>query len=137
MDKSIDQIADDWIEFQRYDINEVPDEVFARGWGLNDLAYDDPELAWSVIKCVVGRYENSDLVSDDKNEAKHILGMAAAGPLDNLLDQHGPGFIERIEAEARVDARFKWTLGGVWHSGMTDDVRARVKDAAGSNPYWT
>ena len=98
MDKSIDQIADHWIEFQRYDINAVPDEVFARGWELNDLAYDDAELAWSVIKCVVGRYDHADLISDEQSEAKHILGMTAAGPLESLLDQHGPSVIERIEA---------------------------------------
>jgi hypothetical protein len=132
MDVSVTRVADDWIELQRYDdVEKAPEAVFERGWVLNDLAYDEPELAWDVIKSVIGRYDDTEVFNEQPTEARRILGMTAAGPLEDLLANHGPRLIERVEDEAKRDRRMSWALGCVWKNSMTDDVWTRVQRAAG------
>jgi len=56
--------------------------------------------------------------------------MLAAGPLDDLIADHGDAAIERIEREARHSARFRFALTGVWpqDNGKTP-IWARVEAA--------
>jgi hypothetical protein len=54
------------------------------------------------------------------------LGHVAAGPLENLLGRYGDQVIDRVEAEARADAKFARTLHGVYRLTMTDRVWGRV-----------
>lgn len=77
-----------------------------------------PEQAWQAIVTA----------SLDPRVEPHF-GVLAAGPLEDLLSQHGPNFIDRVEAEARSNPKFAFLLGGVWRLGMTDDVWARVQQA--------
>jgi hypothetical protein len=133
MNGSVEAIADDWVALQRFgDGDKAPGDVFRRGWVLNDLAYDQPELAWQVIRNVVSRYNEADLFTEADTEARRVLGITAAGPLEDLLAEHGAILIDRIEAEARKDRRFFWTVGCVWQNSMTDDVWSRVRRAAGN-----
>ena len=133
MDISVAQIADDWIELQRYDADEAPEDVFDRGWVLYNLVHDNPELAWETIKDVVRRYDEHDL-NDDKAEGHRILGMTAAGPFEDLLAYHGSMFVDRVETEAKRDPRMAWTLRGVWQNAISDDVWSRVRRAAQQTP---
>ena len=75
-----------------------------------------PELQWEVILEMV---EQASGVDD--------LGHIAAGPIEGLLGRHGPAWIERIETEARDNAKFARALTGVWKYMMTDEVWERVK----------
>jgi hypothetical protein len=61
-----------------------------------------------------------------------VLGALAAGELEDLIEYHGPAFIERIEQEAARDPRFRCLLCGVWRSS-TPQVWARVLAASDSN----
>jgi hypothetical protein len=131
MDLEPSQIASDWIAYARLNPTKAPDEVHDRGWVMNDCAFDHPELAWDAIKLVVSRYSGEDLFGERENEARKVVGGTAAGPLENLLAEHGPQFIDMVEAEARRDRRFMWTLGCVWKNSMNDDVWTRVQRAAG------
>jgi hypothetical protein len=93
----------------------------SHGWAspeLDDIVRDDPERAWGIILRL------SEQAPDE--EFKAIL---AAGPVEDLLSQHGPSFIDRVEQRAVADAKFNHLLGGVWRLGMTDDVWARVQVA--------
>jgi hypothetical protein len=63
-----------------------------------------------------------------------ILGNLAAGPLEDLLVDHGPEFIDRVEILARQDRQFRRLLGAVWQNAMSDDLWNRVKAVAG--PSW-
>lgn len=131
------QVASDWIAYARYDDpNAAPETVFARGWVLNDLVSDDPELAWQAIKTVIGTYPENDIFSEAKTEAQAVIGLLVAGPLEDLLSFFGRQLIDSVEAEARRDPRMAWALGGVWQSAMTDPVWARVQAAAGDHLYW-
>lgn len=131
MEPNPEQVAADWIAYARYDPDKAPEEVFTRGWIINDLAYDSPALAWEAIKLVVGSYPEEELFSESGTEANDIVGNTAAGPLEYLLAVHGPQFIDAIESAAHSDRRMMWTLGGVWQNSMTDEIWARVQLAAG------
>ena len=59
-----------------------------------------------------------------------ILSLLAAGPLEDLIDDYGPEFIERIETESRRNPSFRRLLGGVWQSS-TPEIWARIQSAQG------
>lgn len=109
------------------DAADAPEDVFERGFRLNDLAHDDPGFTLSVIKDVVSRFAEHELLTEGQPEAKKVLGMLGAGPLETLLGENGDQVIAEVEAEARRDRRFLWALACVWQQGMSDDLWARVK----------
>ena len=57
------------------------------------------------------------------------VGLLAAGPLEDLLAEQGPEFIDRVEELARKDPKFNYLLGGVWRNSMTAEVWERVQAA--------
>ncbi len=128
MEMSVREQADSWIALQRYrKPDDAPEDVFERGFRLNDLAYDEPEVALSVIRDIVSRYAEADLFTDVETEARRVLGMLGAGPLETLLGENGDRVIAEVEAEASQDRRFIWTLACVWQCGMSETLWARVQ----------
>jgi hypothetical protein len=133
MDPIVLAQAEAWIELtgfrERFD--DAPDDLFERGWRLNDEVDRNPSFAWEVIKNIVARYEERDLFCEADNDTKQVLCNLAAGPLEGLLARHGKDYISALETEARRDRRFRWTLGGVWQSSISDDVWARIQIMTG------
>jgi hypothetical protein len=78
-----------------------------------DLCRQDPQLGLDFVLKVLKRHPAPD-------------PKLAAGPLEDLLADSGPAIIERVEAEARRDAKFCHLLGGVWRSHMPDEIWDRV-----------
>lgn len=106
-------------------------ECWSRGWSSDaaekeeydwacmepvDDAHEEPERAWNFI-----------LLALESPICVPHLGVLAAGPLEDLLSYHGEDFIERVEAEAKVNAKFAHLLGGVWQSQMTDAIWIKVQ----------
>jgi hypothetical protein len=87
---------------------------------LYDLVHDEPDLAWPIIK---------EILHIDSSDA--MLAYVAAGPIEDLLAQHGTAFIERIEELAGRDPIFRKALGAVWRSKIPEDVWKRLKAVAG------
>jgi len=87
---------------------------------VQDLLRNDPEVAWVVIVRLVAQ-------ADDD-----ALGSVGAGPLEDLLSDHGEHFIDRVEAAARSDPRFRMILAAVWQAGMSPTIWERVIAARGS-----
>lgn len=95
----------------------VVDDSHPLWWAIDrfmDFIQSDPERAWDAILSVARR-----------RPSEKVLGMLAAGPLEDLVDQHGEAFIDRIEKEASSDPEFKRMLQQVWESG-SPEVWARV-----------
>ena len=88
-----------------------------------DLDFDHPQLCWEAILQILHR-----------KPSQKVLGVLAAGPLEDLIHHHGPSFINEIEKEAKINTEFKDLLGGVWESS-TDEVWNRVLKARG-NKSW-
>jgi hypothetical protein len=78
-----------------------------------------PEDCWMAILEVLSR-----------EPPQQVIGILAAGALEDLIQYHGPEFIERIETESRRNAAFRHLLGGVWKSS-TPEVWSRVEEARG------
>ena len=77
----------------------------------------EPEMAWSMILRLI------ELSSDDR-----ILANVAAGPLEDLLGLQAYTFIDRVEQQARQDAKFRRCLSAVWGwSSIPEDVQVRMR----------
>ena len=119
MNLSADELnewASAYIEAQ--ESTETIDENHPMFWPIMkffDLSLDHPEMCWTAILVILSR-EPSD----------KVLGILAAGPLEDLIEDHGPEYIEKIEAEAKANPAFKHLLGGVWESS-TQEVWDRVQ----------
>jgi hypothetical protein len=85
---------------------------------LDDLVRDEPERAWQIIRRLC-----------EKSPDEQFESILAAGPVEDLLSQHGPAFIERVEQEAAANPRFNHLLGGVWRLDMSDEIWQRVQSA--------
>lgn len=81
------------------------------------LVSTEPEKAWSMILRLV------ELSPED-----YVLARVAAGPLESLLGLHSFAFIDRVEAQARKDPKFRRCLSGVWGwSSIPEDVQVRMR----------
>ena len=83
-----------------------------------DAVREVPETVWPAILKIL-EHELTD----------EQIALLAAGPMEDLLADHGAQFIDRVEAEAEQNPRFNHLLGGVWRSHMSDDIWARVQKA--------
>ena len=114
-------IADAWIKYQYLSGRERETSALFDAWlRLNDLTRDEPETAWPIIQ---------EMWSLDQSD--FILANIAAGPVEDLLRIHGPGFIGRVEQLAKRDPVFRKLLGAVWRAGMAKGVWERLKAVAG------
>ncbi|MFB8915427.1 DUF6869 domain-containing protein [Xanthomonas phaseoli pv. phaseoli] len=91
-------------------------------WWAVERFMDAPgsEESWAAILAILA-----------KNPPSSVIGVLAAGPLEDLIQDSGLRYIERIELEARRNPGFRHLLGGVWKSG-TPEVWMRVEAARGA-----
>nr|WP_315484937.1 hypothetical protein [uncultured Undibacterium sp.] len=86
-----------------------------------DLMSDEPEICWKAILDILRRKPEDE-----------VIGVLSAGPLEDLIKDHGGDFIDRIVLEASRNPDFKHSLGGVWKSG-SPEVWARVEAIRGKS----
>jgi hypothetical protein len=105
-------IATDWLRYQ---------QCF---WACDELGRlrDEPEALWPVLLRIVER------------GSARALGSLGAGALEDLVREHGAEMIERIEARAADDARFRFCLSHVWPGDVAPEIWDRVVAARGEEP---
>jgi hypothetical protein len=81
---------------------------------------EQAEQAWLAILEVLSR-----------SPSQEVIGILAAGPLEDLVEDWGIEFVDRIEHEARRNSAFRYLLGGVWQSS-TLEVWSRIEKARGN-----
>jgi hypothetical protein len=99
-------------------VNEIVTEWFAGEHTMFDAVQDTPEVAWGAILKIL-----------EQELTWEQLALLAAGPLEDLLSDHGNQFIERVEREAERNPRFNYLLGGVWQAQMPQELWERVRKA--------
>ena len=62
------------------------------------------------------------------------LVMISAGPLEDLLAQHGEAIIDTVITKSRQDPKFRKTMTGVWQNAMPENVWARVQSEKDACP---
>ncbi len=90
---------------------------------VDGIIHDGPaDVAWALVAELLRRAPDDDR-----------LGAYAVGPLEDLVRLRGPEIVERVEAEARRDPRFRLALGGIWLApgDMPPRVLERVVRASG------
>ncbi|WP_158748396.1 DUF6869 domain-containing protein [Acidobacterium sp. S8] len=109
-------LAQDWIKYWHAPEGSSDRKLYADATDLYELQHNDPETFWALI-----------LEIHRRDQSITIQQVLSAGPVEDLLAQHGDAFIERVEAEARKDPQFAKLLGGVWQNMMSDTIWNRVQ----------
>ena len=116
----LDSIAEGWIRYQLATEGSTQQKA---DWGYVSTAFEirkgDPQLLWQLILAIHSRNQSDD-----------VQCVLAAGPLEDLLANHGSEFIEVVEQRAKDDPSFARLLRGVYRSSMSDDVWRRVTNIA-------
>ena len=96
-------------------LDEAHPDYLAAYEFMDELVGSRAEECWCGILAVVRR-----------RPSERVLGMLAAGLVEDLLEGAGGDFIERIEKASLQDPVFRAMLGGVWKSG-TPEVWRRLE----------
>jgi hypothetical protein len=87
-----------------------------------DAHWDDPDRGLAYLALAMSRFDDTS-----------FLGVLAAGLLEDLLRDPTPEILNRIMAEARKTARFRWMLSGVWLHVIAERARTAVGGAIGNS----
>ena len=120
------RLVDAWIAWWVVDKDSPVRE--ANQWAVDEVdewvyGMSMPERLWEFVRA-----------ASEHDMPQRVIAVLAAGPLEDLLANHGPDYMDRVETLARQNPRFNRLLGGVWRNAMTDDVWQRVQ--AVRNEVW-
>ena len=114
----LNSVAEGWVRYQLAAEGSVEQ---AADWDSVSTVFDiragDPSLLWQLILAIHSRDQSSA-----------VQCVLAAGPLEDLLVDHGPAFIDLVEQLANDDPAFARLLRGVYRRSMSDDIWHRVTD---------
>jgi hypothetical protein len=112
----VDHIARAWVAYWQ---EEERTGRFPNSAVGNFASRLHPDTGWAVILRILDR-----LNADPKDP---LFKIFAASPVEDFIADHGAIVIDRVEAEAATNPRFKLLLGGVWRRGMPLDIWERVE----------
>jgi hypothetical protein len=118
MDFADDQaLAATWINYSDVLWSQGPtDSPAAAAWAVVDaIVRENPQRACSIILAII---------ATDRSDA--TFAHLAAGPLENLLAEHGLAVIDWVEDTALQNDGFRHLLGGVWPRRISPEVWARL-----------
>ncbi|MCB1338824.1 MAG: hypothetical protein KDK10_15675 [Maritimibacter sp.] len=91
----------------------------------HELVRSAPDLAFQIVLLMI------DAMTTEQQAA-----AIAAGPLEDIVADHGPAFIDRIETLALRSPRFRFALSGVWPLDNEDSAEwKRVEALQDSGPH--
>jgi hypothetical protein len=113
-------------DFEKAYVALIGAERGTAAYQANFWAYDkllmmcisDPLNAWTAVKAVLAYDSSPDVTSN--------LG---AGPIEDLLVNHGASLIEQIEFDASQSKPIQEALRSVWQGDIDQEVWRRVKRA--------
>lgn len=114
------EIAPLWVEINaRSDLDKEKDSNWSELFDFqSELVRNDPFKALDLVKAIVEIEDNP-----------HVLGLLAAGMLEDLIPAEDGPVVDAVVAEAGRNPRFRHLLGGVWFSGMAPEVVERLEKA--------
>lgn len=118
----LEQIADNYAKFTHLAyVAYFGDKAQQHEWAcdifhdLNDA--EGSEIVWALIEIIEERLEHLSQ-----------FFFFAAGPLEDLIADFGPQFIDRIETRWRQSKRFRVLIAGVWPLGKSHtEIWARIE----------
>ncbi|HEX7447870.1 MAG TPA: hypothetical protein VF306_10015 [Pirellulales bacterium] len=116
MNDELATLRDAWIAYQHSGHSApLDDATFHALDRIYDLTREEPDSCWELILEI--------LAADDSVAVQETL---SAGPLEDLLVEHGDAIIARVEQESARNPHFRSLLGGVWKNAMSDKIWSRV-----------
>jgi hypothetical protein len=119
-----DKLIRSWIFAQKLGINNPGYEKHS--WAVDrviNLAIDDPEELWEIIFQIL-----------ELDNSEQIIKAVGAGPLEDLMVQHGEIFIDRVEKQASKSEVFKSAMCNVWLDNDDTKIYAKFFEIAGIEP---
>lgn len=131
-----EEIATAWIEYaleaRRLDMTQL--EKSKNFWAFEEMsriAFDEPQRALDIVVLSMERFARRRGTTFGKpamlrlNDEDNFLASLAAGPLEDVLVQHGTSVLDRVRRLAAENPQFAELLAGVWPSDeMPEGVRA-------------
>jgi len=116
------ELATAWVEItSRSDLERERDGDWGAMFDVQqELVSNDPLGALELVKAILEIEDNP-----------HVLGLLAAGMLEDLIPEEDGPVIDAVVAEAERNPRFRRLLGGVWFYGMSPEVTERLEKARG------
>ncbi len=119
-----DKLARTWIYAQKLGIGNPGYDRYA--WAIDqvlDLAFHEPNQLWQLIQRIL------EIDSSEK-----IVRALGAGPLEDLMVQHGETLIGEVEARASTSKAFKAAMQSVWLEESDTPVCKKFFAIAGIAP---
>ena len=105
---------DDYAEYYENGGGEWPDDLADTFGDIITCYHDDPEKAFAYV-----------ILGASRSDHPRFLGGLGCGPLEDVLEDPSDDLLERVVAEARKSARFRWLLSNPFKVA----IAARAWDA--------
>lgn len=106
----------EWIAYQQEaHADDNTDIHWTDDYLINLLLKNEFDTLWEFVMRVYRR-----------GLSQAVIGILAAGPLEDVLAARGEEYIGRVDILAANDQRFRYLLGGVWQNSMSSEVWERV-----------
>lgn len=99
-------------------------EQFAKNFDVVELMLlsgDDPDIGLAIVVLAAAMFDDPQ-----------FLFVMAAGPLQDILRHYRREIVDRVVAEARKNARFRWMLTGVFLHAIAREARPMIVSAIGT-----
>ena len=114
----VTRLAEAWSAAQSaYERGEIDSRQWKTIFAVQRLVDRDATLLWELIVDVLSLAPPPE-----------VLEILAAGPLEDLIRNHGAEALSRIEKLAGEDTQFRELLRGVWISTPVDQVTKRYEE---------
>lgn len=119
-----DRLARTWIFAQKLGIGTLGYD--RHSWAVEelvDLAFHQPNALWELILRIL-----------EMDRSETILAAIGAGPLEDLMVQHGGAFIDKVERLAAKSPAFKAAMKHAWFEDGDTPVFGKFFAIAGVAP---
>ena len=105
-------------------LGDWPDDLSDDFGEILDSRWDDLDKALAYVVLGANRSDNAEFVN-----------FLACGPLEDILENPSTEMIERIVAEARRSARFRWMLSGPFKVAVSDAAWQAIEQFRITGPH--
>ena len=122
-----DQMRQQLLDYAKYyaaGAGDWPDELADDFDAINTCHFDNPEKAFAYVVIAASQ-------SDDAG----FLSLMACGNLEDVLCEPTPELLDRIVAEARKSARFRWLLSHPFKVAVADQVWEAIEPFRVTGPH--
>lgn len=88
----VNRISSAWIKHTDESIGKKTIEYDNEGFYLDNLCQTDPLSALNIIFYISSIYSEEEIFVEKKERVRLILANLAAGPLEDILTNHGESF---------------------------------------------